>query len=307
MKKAGHRHTLIFILWAAAVYLFYFLQLRTIEFYEYSQKAALSKHFLRDFYFYGSFATTVIFGVLLLWFFMCAERRVYSERLKNHRITVLEKFSSHIAHEIRNPLTSLSLNAELVGQSADQLEGPRAEELQKLTGDIINDVARLTEATEHYLDFRNKSNRNETFEIRPLLEHLIEEMHSEAEPKSIHVLLKLHPQTSVILRGNSDRFLLAMKCLIKNAVEAMPQGGFLVFEGVRRFRKFILRIKDTGVGITHDNMERLFEPFFTTKLKGVGLGLCLVKQVSEEFGAAVRVKSTLGKGTAFQITFPLVK
>ena len=102
-------------------------------------------------------------------------------------------------------------------------------------------------------------------------------------------------------RGQVKR---ALVNLMKNAVQAMPDGGTLRVSAGRREGQVVLSVMDTGTGISGQHMERLFEPFFTTREQGSGLGLAMVKQIAEQNGGQVRVESQEGRGTTFWLGLP---
>ncbi len=307
MKQKCLYFVKIILIWAVVVFAFFWLCEKGIEAYEYAQKQALPKHVLRQFYFYQGLTAVFGFGSFLLWLFYREERRCYKKRLNIQRINVLEKFSSYVAHEIRNPLTSLSLNAELIQQNIAKREGPQEEELKKLAEDFINGILRLSGQTEHYLAFRDKGREKEIFSAGSAFKKLIGKLNAKADEKGVCFSVAWKPKDEVKLSGDANRFGMAMEQLLNNSIEAMPQGGTIFIEGIQKRRYVILKIKDSGVGMPREVLERLFEPFFTTKLKGAGLGLPLAGQILEEFSASVACRSVVGKGTTFQMKFPLVK
>jgi signal transduction histidine kinase len=92
--------------------------------------------------------------------------------------------------------------------------------------------------------------------------------------------------------------------LIKNAVDAMPDGGKLTITSERANGKVKIAFADTGMGISEENLKKLFGPLFTTKAKGMGLGLAICKRVVEAHGGMISVESVVGKGTVFTIIIP---
>jgi signal transduction histidine kinase len=99
----------------------------------------------------------------------------------------------------------------------------------------------------------------------------------------------------------------ALTNLLRNAIEAMPQGGKLTIEASQAHGEIFIRIRDTGVGIAEENVPKLFKPLFTTKAKGQGFGLPVCKQIIEAHGGSIAVESQLGKGTTFTLRMPLNK
>jgi len=93
--------------------------------------------------------------------------------------------------------------------------------------------------------------------------------------------------------------------LVTNAFQAMPAGGTLTLESEERDGRFVLRIADTGTGVSRENLARVFEPFFTTKSQGLGLGLAMTKRVIEEHGGKIDFSSEEGQGSEVTISLPL--
>ena len=92
--------------------------------------------------------------------------------------------------------------------------------------------------------------------------------------------------------------------LIKNAIEAMPNGGILTLSAVKTENEYVISVTDTGLGISSDVKSNLFKPFYTTKRWGTGLGLTICKQVAEAHGGTISVESEVGKGTTFTMKVP---
>jgi signal transduction histidine kinase len=294
-------------LWLFCIVAFLVLWELGYDYYEYSTKSALPKHVLKQVYLYRDLLSIIGFGILALWLFSRREKRYQEELLRSHRVMVLEKFSSFVAHEIRNPLTSLNLNAELIQGSIEKLEDPKMEELRHLMNSVIGEVTHLSNTTEQYLNFRNKDMKIKNFKISSAIDELMLTLKPKAESIGVQIQMRLESISNAELQGDKRRFQIAFQRLIENAFEAMPQGGVVTIGGASRRRSFNLTISDTGVGMTQEVQNHLFEPFFTTKLKSAGLGLCLVRQIVGECQGTISYRSAVGKGTSFQIRFPLIK
>ena len=296
----------ILLIWIACIIVFFLSFEALVNLYEYSQKAALPRYVLKKLYFYQGLAAVFGFGLFFTWMYARYAKKMRDVLVKHNRIKVLEKFSAHVAHEIRNPLTSLSLNAELIQHSISKSTDPREVEINKICQGIIEDIGRLTKRTEYYLDFRDRSKNADVFEVNLALREVANSVKDEIKDKGINLDLNLKPERGLELRGSGKRFKLAVCCFLKNSIEAMPQGGTITIEGISKRKSFHLKLTDTGVGMTREVRQHLFEPFFTTKLKGAGLGLCLAYQIFEEFRAPIKFSSVVGGGTTFQIKFPLL-
>lgn len=268
------------------------------------------KHIMKRIFLVRGLVEVFGFGLLAIWFFVKEDRRYRIEKIRLERLTVMDRFSSLIAHEIRNPLTSISLNAELGMQELTQLEaqGVRTEELRNLLGAITKEAERLFVMTERYLNLsRNKSQTIDFFDPGEVIQGLVDSLKEEAHSKGIQLDLELANGTGPKLKGDRRRFSEAFRNLIYNSFEAMPQGGRIFFKMGLEKKSLVITVTDTGMGMTREVEDRLFEPFFTTKLKGRGLGLSLMYQDLENFDAEIQHKTAVGKGTSFQISFPLLK
>ncbi len=268
------------------------------------------KHIMKRIFLVRGLIEVFGFGLLAIWFFVKEDRRYRIEKIRLERLTVMDRFSSLIAHEIRNPLTSISLNAELCSQELTQLEnqGVRSEELRKLLTAITKETERLFVMTERYLNLsRNKSQTIDFFDPGEVIQGLADSLKEEAHLKGIQIDLEPVKGTVPKLKGDRRRFFEAFRNLVHNSFEAMPQGGRVLFRMALEKQSLVITVADTGMGMTKEVEGRLFEPFFTTKLKGRGLGLSLMYQDLENFDPEIHYKTAVGKGTSFQISFPLLK
>lgn len=221
----------------------------------------------------------------------------------------LKKFSSTgriarlLAHEVKNPLTTIVL-------SADQLKMELPEEVLEESGDLIEVIQRncnrinqlvtqLLESTRFSeLDISNQS-------INELLDQALEQVKDRIEIKGFEII-KDYQDELCDIDVDSEKVKIALINLLVNAVEAMPEsGGKLTLKTYIKNKQCRVEIKDNGVGIPKENLERLFEPFFTSKDSGSGLGLTNTQNIILSHGGSIRVKSEVGKGTAFLISFNL--
>ena len=105
--------------------------------------------------------------------------------------------------------------------------------------------------------------------------------------------------------GNRDRLTQVLLNLVKNAIQAMPDGGTVRITAGIDGKQAIIKVSDNGHGISQEDMSRIFEPFFTTKARGTGLGLALCRKIVEEHGGTITVQSVVGEGTSVSITIPI--
>jgi len=220
--------------------------------------------------------------------------------LESERLATIGKMAAHVTHEVRNPLSSIALNLELLN---DELEP--GSEAQTLHAAIGKEVDRLTELTEQYLSLTRRN--------RPRFEH---ENLGDVVAEAVEFLRLSITRAGAQLQLEVDESLpnvwldeaqirQVVHNLVRNARQAMPEGGRLrvavqaVTDGVQ------LVIEDEGTGITPDVRQRLFEPFLTTKEHGTGLGLAISKQIVDAHGGSIRCEDNEPRGTRIVIEFPL--
>lgn len=234
------------------------------------------------------------------------QRLIHSERL-----ATVGKVAAQITHEIRNPLASLGLSAELLG---DELGGEQRE-AHRLLGAISGEIDRLSEITESYLRFvRLPKPVTEREDPVALVTSVMEFARAELAQAGIKLELEAPAPVSEIA-ADENQIRQALLNLIRNAREAMPGGGRLRVTVTPAPPHHVrVAITDTGPGISAAHIQEIFEPFFSTKTSGTGLGLALVQQIVGEHGGEITVKSPAepplpgagGPGTTFTIDLPAI-
>ncbi|HET6284623.1 MAG TPA: ATP-binding protein [Polyangia bacterium] len=234
--------------------------------------------------------------------------------IRSERLATVGRMAAQITHEVRNPLASIGLYAELLG---DEIVDKGAEP-RRLVTSIISEVDRLTEITETYLRFsRLPAAKLEREDAGAIVTAVLEFARAELSQKGITLEIDVGADLPEILADESQ-LRQALLNLVRNAREAMPGGGRLrvvvdvvsAANGAGATAQSVrLRIGDTGPGIVRENIGKIFDPFFSTKDKGTGLGLALVQQIVVEHGARIEVETAPDSpqhGTTFAITFPAV-
>ena len=233
------------------------------------------------------------------------------ELLRSERLATIGKMSSQITHEIRNPLSSMGLNSELLGDELNDLQklvGPeRLSESQGLVSAIRGEVDRLTEVTEQYLKFaRLPKPKTNTENINQIVRDLLDFMSQEFQRNNVKVDTSLDVQLPLVLL-DIGQIRQSILNLLRNAIEAVDSNGTVVITTTFDAGAITLTIQDTGEGMTPEVVERVFDPFFTTKASGTGLGLSMVQQIIQEHGGAIECESVLGTGTTFIVTLPRIE
>jgi signal transduction histidine kinase len=142
-------------------------------------------------------------------------------------------------------------------------------------------------------------------EARPFsLEQCVQETVADhALPESIHVTLDFPPDLPPAL-ADAQQIRIVVGNLIRNARDAMPQGGRLTVTGRRQGDHVETHVSDTGTGIAPENLSRIMEPLFSTKARGLGLGLAIARAIIDKNSGSLRVESELGRGTTFTMRLP---
>jgi signal transduction histidine kinase/HAMP domain-containing protein len=261
--------------------------------------------------------------VLLLASDVTEEVRTKQRLIQSERLAAVGRLAAQVAHEIRNPLSSIALNTELLeeefpeggtadgagaGGSGGGATGAggrgRTGEGRAILGAIQREVERLTAITEEYLRYaRLPRPRLRRGELNDTLRALCGFMAEELAAQGVALETDLSPELPPV-RADEAQLRQAFLNVMRNSQQAMPGGGRLrvstrpVSAGVE------VRISDTGSGIAPEHLPQVFEPFFSTKEEGTGLGLAVTRQIVEEHGGSVRVESERGKGTTLDVTLP---
>ena len=226
--------------------------------------------------------------------------RLREELSRNQRLAALGRLAAGVAHEIRNPLSSIR---GLVSFLKKKFEPDSAEDQYAKV--VISEVDRMGRVIGGLLDFaRPKEPEVAEANVEDLIRHGLTLVADEAGAAGIEVEFKADgdlPRASC----DPDQVTQVILNLLVNAVEAMESGGRLGVEAARQDDFIEVRVSDTGPGISPENLTRLFDPFFTTKKKGSGLGLAIAQRIVDNHGGTLRAESAPGKGTVFVLRLPI--
>ncbi len=228
-------------------------------------------------------------------------KQLQAEVERNRRLTALGNLAAGVAHEIRNPLSSIKGLATFLANKAPA--NGREEEAAKT---MISEVNRLNSVVSELLEFA----RPGTVNLAPadINRVILRSLRlAEADMQSKNIRVEFAPRPIDLVPMNQERLTQALLNLHLNAIQAMEPGGVLSIEahGVPESNAVILTIADTGHGMADNVRASLFTPYFTTKPSGTGLGLAIVHQIVEAHGGTISVESEWGKGSRFTITLPL--
>lgn len=228
--------------------------------------------------------------------------------VRSERLAAIGHMAAQVAHEVRNPLNALGLNAEML---QDELVGGDPDEARAMVAAIRREVARLADITEAYLALgRLPPLRIEPMAVEPLLTDLARFLREEAERQGVEVVVAPLPPLPRVAADQAQIWQ-ALLNIVRNALEALvPAGrGRVTLHAVAEpgGRELRIDVEDDGPGMPADVVSRIFDPFFSTKERGSGLGLPITHQVLTEHGGRIQCRSTPGEGTTFQLWLPLSK
>jgi len=226
------------------------------------------------------------------------------ELLVAERMATVGRLSLRVAHEVRNPIAAIELNAELLQDIVKEHPGADMEEAGGLVTAIRDQVNTLDALTEEYLAFARFPKPH--FEEESI-NHLLEELAAFVRPVAIRQGLTITVQNDPAApMMEIDRPLLrqAVLNLLKNGMEALSRGGAITLGSRWDGEALEVFVSDTGNGISPEVAGRLFEPFFTTKPQGTGLGLSITRQIIDEHGGELNWRNREGGGATFIIRLP---
>jgi PAS domain S-box-containing protein len=235
-------------------------------------------------------------------------KRLEDAKLQAERLAVIGAMSAKLAHEIRNPLSSVTLNLALVGDEVASLAAGKTDtvaEMRTLLSAIDAEVRRIQHVTEDYLQFAKMPKpRRDLVVLNDLLTQGLSFLQSTFDSARITVQRHLDPLLPPVY-GDEAQLWQAILNLIRNALEAMPHGGTLTLTTARRQTIAFLAVSDTGKGMSADEQRQLYKPFFSTKSSGTGLGLPLTQQIITEHGGRIHCETVPDRGTTFLIELPV--
>jgi len=237
-------------------------------------------------------------------------KRLEAVNLQAERLALVGTMAAQVAHEVRNPLGSITLNLDLIQKEITLLTeggGHSSDESRQLVFEMREEIQRIQRVLEEYLQFaRLPKPQLREIKLNELLGQKLDFMHGEFEKARVKPLTHFDPAAGVV-RADAEQLWQATLNLIRNSLEAMADGGELTIGTWREGGWVRLRVTDTGKGMSEEHQKKVFAPFFTTKLTGTGLGLALVQQIATEHGGRVECDSSPGKGTTFTIFLPTEK
>jgi len=232
----------------------------------------------------------------------------------SERRELLARLAGGLAHEIKNPLSTIAINLTLLEEEWDPSERspdrpePTARERRSLkrVAKLQHEVARLEGIVDDFLRFARGGEINRSpHDLLDALRETLDFLEAEHEAQDIRLHVDLPPSLPLVML-DEGAFKQAMMNLFVNARQAMPGGGELIVQVKRTGTNVELTVTDTGVGMDEEQLERCFDLYWSTKQQGTGLGLATVARTIDEHDGTIHIVSEKGRGTSVSIVLPLL-
>ncbi len=225
-------------------------------------------------------------------------RKTQEHLIQSSRLSALGQLSAGVAHEIRNPLTSI----RILFHSFREKIAP--EDMRKDDIMVIeNEIERINQIIQQFLDFARPSKpKKEKVDVNKLIEDTLLLVSYELNEQETEVKKDLLSLPAIM--ADREQLRQVFLNLIINAMQAMPEGGIVKISTMINNNNIRICFSDQGKGIPESIREKLFEPFFTTKEEGIGLGLSITKRIIDDHQGRIKVESNKGKGTIFSVILP---
>ena len=228
-------------------------------------------------------------------------RKTEAQLIRSEKLAALGQLAAGIAHEIRNPLTSINILIHSLTENFPS-ENTHREDLQV----IEEEIRRINEIVDQFLRFaKPASPLFEKTNLIPIFEEILQLLRPQIERGKIKVKKEFEPLPLITV--DKEQVKQVILNLLLNAVQAMPKSGHLILRGQipENDRWINLSIQDSGAGIPGEDMDKLFDPFFSTKEGGIGLGLSIAHRIIDQHHGKIEVESTPGRGTLFTVWLPI--
>ena len=230
------------------------------------------------------------------------------ERVRSERLAAVDKMASMMAHEVRNPLSAIGLNVELIDEELGQLAATDEGviEARSLCKSTLHQIHRLNSLTEDYLTLaRLPKPVLERKALAPILRAVADFVREDLSKRKVTLAVEITDEHAVA-KVDGEQLWQCLLNLLRNAAEAVAQkgGGKVVLRNRRAADRVVIDVADDGPGIEPEVLPRIFDPFFSTKKHGSGLGLALTQEIVREHGGEITVQAELRRGATFSISLP---
>ena len=273
-------------------------------------------------WFVGGFVGGLVSGLLTVAVLLLRRRDAKTREITNSHLVQLKglsKLTGELAHEIKNPLSTIKINLELVSEELED-SGPAESgkmgterDSRKLTralrkiAVIEKETDRLERILEGFLRYIGKTELQlASVDMNSLISDMIDFYSPQARSHSIIIRQQLYDKP-LVCKADEGMLTQVILNLFINAQQAMSDGGELLIRTERRKKEAVIQISDTGSGIAEDKLPNIFDVYYSSRPHGSGLGLPTAQKIVEAHKGAINVDSEPGKGTSFTIELPLQK
>ncbi|MCF6157430.1 MAG: two-component sensor histidine kinase [wastewater metagenome] len=259
------------------------------------------------YYLIGAFASVIL--VIPVAFFYIQRviertRGLEKRAMNSERLAFVGTLAGGLVHEIKNPLSTLNINLQLLKEDIQTMTDEKSERIYRKVQVLQKEILRLEEILNDFLRFaKGKKLELENCDMNEVLDEVVDFVTPELKQKNI-VILKDYAAHLLPCRIDSNLVKQAILNVIINAEQAMENGGELMIRTSKDKKNIQIDITDTGTGIPKDNIDKIFHVYFSTKKTGTGLGLPTTKRIIEEHKGTISLYSEEGMGTKFSIQLP---
>jgi signal transduction histidine kinase len=229
--------------------------------------------------------------------------RLQRQAKQSERLAELGTLTGGLAHEIKNPLSTIHLNLQLAREDIPR-EDQSLARLSNRLGLCEREAGRLKDILDDFLRYAGKLELDRTeMSLNRVCEELVDFFYPQAQLQRVQLRLR-KADPDVTLSADERQIKQAILNLMLNGVQAMPQGGEMILAVSGTPREAFVDVIDTGSGMSGQTQERIFQAYYSTKRGGTGLGLAMTRRIIEEHGGRVTVTSDEGKGSDFRLALP---
>lgn len=233
-----------------------------------------------------------------------AERETEAKTIESERIHAITLLAAGVAHEIGNPLNSLNIHLQLIERELASLPAEQRENLKELVDVSRREVLRLDQIISQFLRAIRPARPNfEKTSIPRVLDETLRFLQHEIHDRDVLVEV-VKPDGLPDILADPNQIKQVFFNIIRNALQAMPNGGMLKITLRETERHLAISFRDSGPGISPENISHVFEPFHSSKTDGTGLGLMIVQRIVRDHGGQIEIHSEPNKGTTFTIYLP---
>ncbi len=234
-----------------------------------------------------------------------ADKISTEDLVESERVNSIFTLAAGVAHELGNPLNSINIHLQVIQRQLARLQTDAVvEKIGDSTRICAEEIARLDGIIRHFLEaIRPAEPDLQDVNLLTIIAEVVALLRSQLEDLGIHVTVETVPELPLI-SGDRNQLKQVFFNLLKNAMEAMDQGGPIDIKAEADDDFVYIRLADSGAGIERDDLTRIFDPFYTTKSGGHGLGMMVVLRILRRHGSELGMESVPGKGTTVTLKFP---